>query len=109
MATKVTIQGQEYDYRFDLSALLCYEKLTGKLQEEMMTATPSSLSIVMHYSCLVSDDKFPMSLAGFVRAIDDQRTLDELNRAFAQEQERWNGKNIQLGEDKEEKAKGKKK
>lgn len=108
MATKVTIQGVEYDYRFDLGALLCYERLTGKLQEEMESATPTKLSLVMHYSCLACDEKFTMSLAGFVNSIDSAAVLAQLNDAFQKEQNRWNGLNTELGNE-EKGTRGKKK
>ena len=95
---KVEIGGREYEYRFDMGALLRYEQLTGALQEKMASAT--ALSAVMHYCCLAGDESFAMSLAAFVAAIDSKVVLDELNNAYLKEKERWEGLNADPGEEK---------
>jgi Neuraminidase (sialidase) len=91
---KVQLNGAEYEYRFDLGALMRYEQLTTKLPKEQKTEMMSSL--LMHYACLVSDATFAMSLTDFAAGIASKAALTALNEASAAEQARWEGLNAGL-------------
>lgn len=91
MAT-VTLKGTEYAYRLDMGALLVYEQFESKLPEEMKT--PQRITTVMHYACLYNGAGFDMSYDEFVEAIDTIEVLEVLREAAAQEEMRWNARNL---------------
>lgn len=90
MATKVTINGREYVYRYDFGSLLHYEQIIKKLESKTVITELVS-SALMHYSCLMSGSKFEltMSYEEFLTEVTSQSTLDELNKAFEREYARW--------------------
>jgi hypothetical protein len=109
MAT-VTLKGTEYAYRIDMGALLAYEQFESKLPEELKT--PNRLATLMHYACLYSAQGFEMSYDEFVEAIDAVEVLEALREAAAQEEKRWNARNlvgigIEKSEEKSEESKKK--
>lgn len=91
MAQKVTIQGQEYEYRLDMCAMLYFEDLIDAMPETMRSASRSNM--VMHYACLIAGENFTMTFDEFIRAIDNLETLEALKAAGDAEQKRWNVKN----------------
>jgi hypothetical protein len=91
MAT-VTLRGTEYAYRLDMAAMLVYEQFESKLPEEFKT--PYRLDILMHYACLYSAQGFEMSYDEFIKAIDTIEVLEALRKAAAQEEKRWNARNL---------------
>lgn len=91
MAT-VTLKDTEYAYRLDMGALLVYEQFESKLPEELKT--PHRLATLMHYACLYSAKGFEMSYDEFVEAIDTIEVLEALRGAAAQEEMRWNARNL---------------
>lgn len=96
---KVVINGQEYEYRLDMGAMLYFEELSAKLDESQRTA--SRLGFVMHYACLLGDERFGMMFDEFVRSIDTQEVLDALTAASAAENKRWSARNPQANETKD--------
>lgn len=95
MATQVTIGGKVYNYRFDLGSMMAYERIETefckKLNIEALTG--SLRGIVTHYSCLLADEAFAMTIDEFAAAINTAEALESLTKAQAHEMARWQGCN----------------
>ena len=91
MATRVKLGNAEYTYRLDLGAIMAYERLAQKVGEGNLT--PSVQGVLTHYTCLLADESFTMTLDDFVESVDSQAKLVALNEALAREQARWRGLN----------------
>ena len=100
---KVRFNEAEYEYRFDLGALMRYEQLTAKLPKERKTDMVTS--VCMHYACLAADATFTMSLSDFANSIDSKATLAALNEASVAEQARWEGLNAGMEPERSESKK----
>lgn len=98
MAQIITLQGKEYSYRLDFGAMLNYEQLSAKIPQEAATAT--TMSALMHYCCLLSDESFAYTYEEFLRSIDTQQALNELTAVGQREQQRWLALNGGVEEDK---------
>lgn len=97
MAQKITLQGKEYSYRLDFGAMLNYEQLSAKIPQEAATAT--TMSALMHYCCLLSDESFTYTYEEFLRSIDTQQALNALTEAGEREQQRWLSLNSSVDEE----------
>ena len=91
MATRVKLGDAEYTYRFDLGAIMAYERLAQKVAEGNLT--PSAQGVLTHYACLLADEAFTMTPDEFVEFVDSQTKLVALNEALTREQARWHGLN----------------
>lgn len=94
MARVVKIDDKEYSYSFDYGAILAYEQLAGKFDP---TASKSLTNAVVHYSCLVADNNFTMSLAEFVSKLQTKEVVEQLNEAHRVEYARWSGEQPMRG------------
>ena len=88
----VALGGVEYAYRLDMGALLVFEQFTAKLPEELKT--PQRIATMMHYACLYNAQGFDMTYDEFIACIDSVEVLEQLQAASAQEEKRWNVRNL---------------
>ena len=107
MATRVKLGDAEYTYRLDLGAIMAYERLAQKVGEGNLT--PSVQGVLTHYTCLLADEAFTMTLDEFVACVATQAELVALNEALVREQARWRGLNDAVAEPAEESGEVKKK
>ena len=91
MATPVILNGVEYIYRYDLGAMMAYERLLKAVEKN--EPTPLVRSFMLHFSCLLANDNFSMSQDDFLRCIDTQEVFEMLNKAFEAEFARWSARN----------------
>jgi hypothetical protein len=87
MATKVTVSGVEYTYRYDFFALLQFEQLKKRMEEAVFAE--HLVGALMHYACLMANENFTLTLDEFVRTVDTKDAYDALNDAFQHEYARW--------------------
>lgn len=89
MARTVTIDGVDYRYAYDFGVILALERLINNLKID--EAGKMFTNTVVHYSCLVGDDRFTMSLDEFVGKLQTKAVVDQLNDALNSEYARWSG------------------
>ena len=106
MAVKVILAGREYNYAFNLGALMHFERIMAQLGDNVGDTASSA---VMHYSCLLGDKNFTLSVDDFYAAVDTVAVLTMLNDALVAERKRWDSLNGIVVGDKDKRQSSKKK
>ena len=94
MATKVPLAGKEYNYAFNLGAMMHLERIMAQLGND---ATNVEVTAATHYACLLGDKNFALSVDDFYASVDSIETLNALNAALAAERARWDALNSAAG------------
>ncbi len=103
---KIVLNGVEYNYQFNLKAMMFYEGISGKPfgSDATLTAT-----MVTHYSCLLASNPSFMSFAEFVDLVQAREVLEALGAALEAEMRVWNAQNEALNAGSDDVKKKKKK